>query len=46
MKNNPFTVNPTAEEATYDLRMKCLLTDLVICAALFWALLEEHPMVG
>ena len=24
--------------------MKCLLTDMVILAALFWALLEEHPM--
>ena len=26
--------------------MKSLLTDMVICAALFWALLEEHPMAG
>ena len=46
MKNNPFTVNQTAEESTYDMRMKSFLTDLVICVAIFMALLEEHPMAG
>ena len=40
MKNNPFPVNPKAEEATYDNKMLCYLKDMIILFALFIALIE------
>ena len=46
LKNNPFPLHPTADQVSYDNKMRCFLIDMVIAAALLIVLFSKHPLGG
>ena len=46
LKSNPFPLHPTADQVSYDNKMRCFLMDMVIAGALLIALLAKHPLAG
>ena len=46
LKNNPFPLHPTADQASYDNKMRCFLIDMVLACGILIVMLDQHPLVS